>query len=196
MTLAARRRFPRHAGDLLTAGRVVLTPVFALLVWHAPRAVAAGWAAGLLFPLIAASDFLDGRVARRAGVPSAVGRVLDHGADITFIVVTLSTYAALDVIPWWVPAAVAISFATYVFDSWRHRAGTQVRLIPSRIGHLGGVCNWVLIGVLVYNTSVAIDLLPRVVLEACFAAVPLYSGAAIAERRLGWRTSKAVDIAS
>ena len=192
MSLAAERRrgFPRHAGDVLTVLRIVTTPVFVSLVVNARHSVVAGESAGALFPLIAATDFFDGRLARRAGGVSPRGRALDHGADIVFVLSALATYAALGIVPWWVPAAIVAAFASYAYDAWRATTGHRpADRVASRIGHLGGVLNWVLIGVLVYNTSAGIDWLSSQVLSVFYAIVPLYSGAAIAQR---WRTSESV----
>ena len=179
-SVAARPRgFPRHAGDVLTALRIAATPLFAALVCEAPLDRAAGWAAGVLFAAIAASDFVDGRLARRAGDAGALGRVLDHGADIFFILSALTSYAVMGLVPWWVPAAVALSFGAYALDSRR------ARLSASRIGHYGGVLNYALIGVLVYNESTGLRLLPPVVIAIAYGFVPVYSAAAIFER---WRS--------
>ncbi|MBI4518146.1 MAG: glycosyltransferase family 39 protein [Deltaproteobacteria bacterium] len=180
--MAARCRLWHHAGDALTSLRVVVTPLFAVLAWRAPGAAGARWGALLLFFIIAASDLLDGHLARRAGATSIRGRVLDHGADILFVLTALATYVARGVTPWWVPAAVAAAFGVYAGDFWL----SQTRNWPapagrSRIGHRGGVLNYALIGVLVCNDSVAAGLLPGEVLGVLHALVPIYSGAAIVE---------------
>jgi phosphatidylglycerophosphate synthase len=180
--MGVARTFPRHAGDVLTALRLAGTPLFVALVWRAPHHAGAGWLAAGVFYAIAASDFFDGRLARRAGETSAIGRVLDHGADILFILSALTSYVTLGVVPWWVPAAIAASFVTYVYDSARGNAAAAPQLRPSRIGHLGGWLNYVLVGVVVCNESTGLRVLPQPLLTVLYALVPLYSGAAIAER--------------
>jgi phosphatidylglycerophosphate synthase len=191
-----RTRFPRHAGDVLTALRIAATPIFVYLVWTAPRSIFAGWIAVVLFAGIAASDFFDGRMARRANAASQAGRLLDHGADIFFVLAALGTYVALNLVPWWVPGAIAASFGTYAYGSWRARAPAgPAHLIPSRIGHRGGILNYVLIGVLVCNDSAALRLLSPQVLFLLYVLVPLYSGAAIVQRWRGTRTP-AADVAA
>jgi len=172
--------FPRHAGDVLTLFRIGLTPVFvALVMWSGPRGAAGGWTAVGVFASVAASDFFDGRLARRAGNPGLGGRVLDHGADILFILSALLSYVALGLAPWWVPASVAVAFATYALGAWNDG---ERPLRPSRIGHTGGVLNYVLIGVLVCNDTAGLWLLPNELLTGLFLLVPLYSSAAIVER--------------
>ena len=171
-------RSPLHLANALTALRVVLTPVFAGLVatdaggWW-------GWVAVLVFAVVALTDVVDGRVARRAGTASGAGRVFDHVADIGFLLAALGAYVAIGVAPWWVPAAIAAAFMTYV---------ATTRLAPSlggprrgaRIGHLGGIANFVVVGILVCNHTAGLHWLGTGVMCAVFALVPAYSTLAVA----------------
>ncbi len=173
-------RLARHAANAVSALRVALTPAFLWCVWRAQRG-GSGWAAVGVFAVAAASDFADGRLARRWGAESAVGRALDHGADIAFILAALALYVWLGIAPWWVPASIAAAFAAYVADSLRRSAPRPV-LIGSRIGHLGGICNYVLVGILAVNDTLGLGWLPTSVLRVLFALVLLYSAASIASR--------------
>ena len=170
----------RHAANATTALRIALTPVF---LWSVVRAQhgGSGWPAAGWFALVAVSDFVDGRIARRLGAASRGGRVLDHAADIAFILAALGLYVRLSVVPWWVPGSIAVAFATYVIDSLR-RSGARPSLIGSRIGHVGGVCNYALIGVLVGNHTVGLAWLPPWAMQGLFALVPIYSGASVLMR--------------
>jgi phosphatidylglycerophosphate synthase len=172
-------RLGPYAANALTALRVGLTPVFVVLAARAQGHVVWGFLAVLVFASVAASDVWDGRVARRWGSASGRGRVFDHLADIGFILVALSTYAALGIAPWWVPAAIAGAFGFYVVNSWWRPRGVSPARLGSRIGHAGGVCNYVLIGVLVCNNSAGIGALSASVLQWLFALVPIYSGLAV-----------------
>jgi phosphatidylglycerophosphate synthase len=175
----------RHAANAITALRVALTPVFAWCVLRGPPG-GARWPAAVVFTLVAVSDFIDGRIARRFGAAGSVGQALDHAADIAFILTALGLYVALGAAPWWVPTSIAASFAAYVVDSLR-RSGTRRHLIGSRIGHLGGICNYVLIGVLVGNVTLGLQWLPAWLMDALFALVPLYSAASVVSRWGGAR---------
>jgi CDP-diacylglycerol--glycerol-3-phosphate 3-phosphatidyltransferase len=191
-----------NAANLLTATRVVLTPLFMLAVSCADRSLLLGVTAVLIFAVVAASDVLDGWAARRWRTDSSAGRVFDHFADVGFLVLSLTTYVWLGVAPWWVPAAVAGSFGFYVIDSRRishhpSAVSRQPPLVGSRIGHVGGVCNYVLVGVLVCNTSARIHLLSPAFLSLLFCLVPLYSGGAVVARLLSRRAAApAVGVAS
>ena len=175
-----RQHLRAHAANALTALRVVLTPVFACLVYVGDSTLV-GVLAAATFAVVAASDVWDGRVARRWDSASALGRAFDHFADIGFILVALATYASLGLAPWWVPASIAASFLFYVVDSWS-RSSAPGGLIGSRIGHAAGVLNYALIGVLVGNDTAGIHLLSDGVLRVLFWLVPVYSGIAVSAR--------------
>lgn len=178
-----------HAGDALTLGRLLLTLPFSWAFAAGVRGNAgAGVAAGALFALVAASDYFDGPLARRAGRASDRGRSWDNWADIAFLEGSLITAVAVGIAPWWVPASIGASFGYYVVDSWRRtREASRPRLVASRLGHLGGVCNYVLVGVLTYNEAAGIHLLAPAFLTVLFTLVPIYCGAAIAARAIGDR---------
>jgi phosphatidylglycerophosphate synthase len=178
----ALKRSPvrRQVANAVTTLRVFLLPA---MLWAVAQQDAT--LAGLVFLTVAASDYFDGRVARLYGVESRAGRIFDHVADIVFILSTLGLYVALGVVPWWVPASIALSFTVYVGDSVlhsRHRGAPE--LIGSRIGHAGGILNYTLIGILVFNETAALQWIPPAILRALFFLVPVYSGAAILTRFL------------
>jgi phosphatidylglycerophosphate synthase len=175
-----------HAGDVLTAWRVVATPLFAWSFAHAVERAQSGWLPALLFTSVSASDFFDGRLARRAGRASARGRAADSLADIVFLLTALIAAYTEALIPWWVPAAIAASFGFYFVDSWiLTRHAPQRTLIASRIGHWGGVANYVLVGVLTFNNACGLHLLGAQFLLALCGLVPIYSSAAILARLRG-----------
>lgn len=180
-----------QAANLLTGLRLALTPAFITLAWPAERAA---WDAALLFVVIAATDVWDGRLARRYGTVSRIGRTCDNVADISFILGALSMYALQSLVPWWVPAAVGGSFAFYVVDSWSLSASAPT-LIGSRVGHLAGICNYALVGTLAFNNTARIHLLSAAFLEKLFWLVPLYSAAAVLSRLAGRRPAASIGAA-
>jgi phosphatidylglycerophosphate synthase len=183
----------RQAANAVTALRIALTPVFLWCVLRA-RDGSSGWPAAAVFALVALSDFTDGRIARRFGAAGARGRMLDHAADITFILVALGLYVGLGAVPWWVPVSIAAAFAAYVIDSLR-RSGGRPALIGSRLGHLGGVGNYGLIGVLVGNDTVGLGWLPPWLMDGLFALVAIYSAASILTRVVPRRLAEQRPIA-
>ena len=98
----------------------------------------------LVWCLAAASDYVDGPLARRRGTSSLRGAVLDNVADIAFVMVGLTTAGALLLIPWLVPVSIALSAGLYAAASmWSHAPGALAR---SRVGHWAGVLNYACLG--------------------------------------------------
>lgn len=164
----------------ITALRVLLAiPLILIVGGQSPLPV---WYAAFLFAIIAASDVVDGRVARAAGTASNWGRGFDHGADIFFVLGTLTTYTWRGIAPWWVPASIAVAFAMYAIDAWRGAAPSPARRAAGRIGHIGGICNYAVIGVLIGNETIGLHLLPPAFIAIMLVAVPVYSLASVVAR--------------
>ena len=100
--------------------RLLLVPVFAVLLVRRQD----GWAFVVL-AVSAASDWLDGVVARRWNQVSRLGQILDPAADRLFILVTIVTLAWRGVVPWWLVGALIL----------RDVLLGIVQLIVARAGH-------------------------------------------------------------
>ena len=85
--------------NMLTMGRIALIPpVMLLMLENTPRS--AFWAA-ILFSAAAITDYLDGFLARRMGLVSLLGKLLDPLADKLIVMATLVIAAQLGHIPGW-----------------------------------------------------------------------------------------------
>lgn len=93
----------------------------------------------------AASDFIDGRVARRLGAATSSGRWLDGIADVTFVLAAIFSSAAAGAIPCYIPILIAISFSQYAIDSILISRPAAAAPIKSRLGHWGGIINYALV---------------------------------------------------
>lgn len=82
--------------NLLSLLRLLLIPVF---VWMLVVGEL-GWA-GLVLVVAGLSDYADGKIARRYGLVTRLGQMLDPVADRLYTTATLVGLAAVDVIPWW-----------------------------------------------------------------------------------------------
>jgi phosphatidylglycerophosphate synthase len=127
----------------------------------------------------AASDFLDGRIARWTHSTGSFGRWLDSVADIVFILTALSCEAYARVIPVYLPALIAASFAQYAIDSVLIR-GSAVP-VKSRLGHWAGIFNYVIVIVLALAPP---PRLPGVLLRKAAPIIGFYYLAAVCERAL------------
>jgi cardiolipin synthase (CMP-forming) len=87
--------------NALSLLRLLLVPVFFWLILAGHN----GWALTVL-TVSGASDYLDGKLARRWAQVSRIGQLLDPAADRLYIVSTLLGLALRDVIPWWVVIAL------------------------------------------------------------------------------------------
>jgi len=178
-------RRPLNLAHLLTSVRLVLTPVFLLVIeagQHQPTLLKA-LAVVVLFLMICASDYYDGPVARALGVDSDLGKVLDNLADITFLLVTLTYLVLVNVVPWWIPAAIALAFSQYTVDSWL-LAGrrTDLILVSNPIGHWAGILNYIGTGVVALHAGLQQQLLPTLVFYGLMSSWLAYLLLAMAMR--------------
>jgi CDP-diacylglycerol--glycerol-3-phosphate 3-phosphatidyltransferase len=178
-------RRPLNLAHLLTSVRLVLTPVFLLVIeagQHQPTFLK-GLAVVVLFLLICASDYYDGPVARALGVDSDLGKVLDNLADITFLLVTLTYLVLANVVPWWIPATIALAFSQYTVDSWL-LAGrrTDLILVSNPIGHWAGILNYIGTGVVALHAGLQQQLLPTLVFYGLMSSWLAYLLLAMAMR--------------
>ena len=92
--------------DQLTVARVAAVPfVVVLYAWSFHGH--AYWATSL-FAAAMATDWLDGRVARRHGRTSALGSLLDPVADKVLVLATLAMLVGARVVPAWMVAAIVV----------------------------------------------------------------------------------------
>ena len=90
--------------DYLTVARAASVPfVVALFVWNFPDHYY--WATAL-FAVAMATDWFDGRIARRRGRTSPLGSLLDPIADKILVLAVLITLIGEDVLPAWMVAAI------------------------------------------------------------------------------------------
>lgn len=141
----ARRRWLPWSLSVL---RIALGPLFVLAMETSatlPLAIAL---------LAAASDFVDGRLARRLGVTSRAGAVLDVVGDGVFVVTALAALAAVRIVSWLLPLAVVVALSALALSALRAArggggaagagatAGTVRRGPADRAGHAAGIVNY------------------------------------------------------
>jgi cardiolipin synthase (CMP-forming) len=92
--------------NALSAARLAGVPVFLWLVLGL-RSQAGDWWAVAVLILAAASDWLDGKIARALNQQSRLGQVLDPAADRLYIAATVIALAIRSIIPWWLVGLLA-----------------------------------------------------------------------------------------
>lgn len=153
---------------LLTALRLLLAlPVAAGMA--RPELLGPPLLLGLLL-LAIASDWLDGKAARRFGTASPAGQLFDHATDFLFVTSGLAGAALAGALPWPLPPMIVVAFAQYVLDSRFLYRQKQLRM--SFLGRWNGIFYFV-----------PLVLLAAARLEALEGAARALAGAAVA---LAW----------
>src|SRR5262245_23841999 len=127
---------------------------------------------GFAYLFLALSDFIDGRLARRARAATAFWARADVVADIFFNVCSLGAAAWLRLVGPWVPAGVALLGARFCLRTMRDGGGSV--LPEDRLGKLAGVAYYALVGWIVAELSIG-GVLGRPALARGGDAVFLYT---------------------
>jgi CDP-diacylglycerol---glycerol-3-phosphate 3-phosphatidyltransferase len=98
-----------NVANALTAFRLLLVPVFAVLLVH-DSGESTGWrvAAFVAFAVASVTDRFDGELARRRGLVTDVGTIADPIADKALTGAALVGLSLLGELPWWVTAVVLV----------------------------------------------------------------------------------------
>jgi len=172
----------------------VLRLFSALPFWFAMSepGVPAALLSALLLAFAIASDLADGKIARARGTVSGLGRALDHGADVLFVLAGLPAAAARGAIPLLLPILVALAFAQYAVDSLLAHGERQLRM--SRLGRVNGILYFApLVGDVLVRLGLAFLALPLAALGWALVATTL---ASMLDRALALRRGRASDAAS
>ncbi|MEO8423359.1 MAG: CDP-alcohol phosphatidyltransferase family protein [Actinomycetota bacterium] len=116
--------------NLLSFLRILMIPVFVALIVHRPTTTA-----GLiLFAVVAATDWVDGWVARRTGQVSELGKLLDPTADRLAIAAGLIALVVRDVFPLWAALLILVRDAAILIAGASVLASKRIRLEVRFIG--------------------------------------------------------------
>jgi len=125
--LTSRPRLTTPA-NLLGIARILLTPVvIGLLLLPFPGA---GLVAAVLFALAAATDFVDGWVARARGEVSPLGVFMDLTADKVLVAGVMVAMVEVGLLPTWIAAAILIR--EFVVQGVRQLAASADVVIAAR----------------------------------------------------------------
>lgn len=95
--------------NLLSLGRIALVPVLGALIYSSTPT--ARGVAGALFVVACITDFLDGWLARRHGITTALGQFLDPLADkllVSSSLIMMLGYGPLPRVPAWMVAVIVV----------------------------------------------------------------------------------------
>lgn len=86
--------------NVLTVARIILTAVFLFLIFQA--GVLSKACALVVFVLAAATDYFDGRIARKHGLITPFGQLMDPIADKILVFGAFLSFVQLGVVPAWI----------------------------------------------------------------------------------------------
>ena len=138
---------------LLTAGRILLIPLFIYFLYFVPNKLYAFW----LFFFICWSDFFDGYLARKLKQITTLGKFLDPLADKLLMVSAFIVLADLNyILAIWVIVIVAREMAMTGFRILA--AAKNIVLAASQLGKLKTVLQMLSVGFLILNWPFALEL--------------------------------------
>ena len=120
----------RLAANLVTLGRIVVSPLLFVLVLAAADTQGTSWAAVAVGWVLGASDYYDGKLARASDSVSRWGAFLDPLADKVMILGTAWCFVAVDRL-FWVPVLI-ITVRELLVSAARTRWARDGLSLPAR----------------------------------------------------------------
>jgi len=111
--------------NALTAGRVLVTPVLVVLILRGGHR----WLALGVWAILAATDCVDGLVARRQGATRS-GAFLDPLADKVLVLGAMTALVAKGLLPW--PPVAIIAVRELAVSAYRSHVGRRGVSVPAR----------------------------------------------------------------
>ena len=138
--------------NLLSLSRVGLAIIMAWNVYHSNWyiSVAILWTA--IF-----TDLLDGYLARKKNLTSAIGGLIDHGSDAFFVTFTIAALTRHEWAPVMLVCIIPAAFIQYMLDS-KALAGQPLK--ASSLGKYNGISYFVFAGFPVMQLALGITLIP------------------------------------
>ena len=96
-----------NVANILTVTRLALVPVFLLTLFAAPESTDWRLIATLVFAVASVTDHIDGMLARKFGLVTDFGKVIDPIADKALTGSALIGLSILGELPWWVTITIA-----------------------------------------------------------------------------------------
>ncbi len=144
--------------NALTLLRLLAVPALVAAIAQGRPALASA-----VFFLAVATDFADGWVARRYGEQSALGGLVDHGVDATFVTAGTAALAWQCLLPAALPPLIALAFLQYAVDS-RLLGGQALRGSP--LGRWNGIAYYVIVAVPIVRDALTLGWPPAWLVSA------------------------------
>lgn len=106
---AAPQASPWNVPNALTVLRILMVPLFGwLLLAHGGEDAAWRWWATLVFVVAIATDWVDGFLARRDGLITDFGKLMDPIADKALTGTALVGLSLVGALPWWITVVILV----------------------------------------------------------------------------------------
>jgi CDP-diacylglycerol--glycerol-3-phosphate 3-phosphatidyltransferase len=144
----------RHLPNLITAARLILTSLLAvLLMFVEEEKKGLAVLCCLLFTIAAVTDLLDGYVARRYGAVSTLGKLLDPLADKLLVTTALIMLIPLNRLPAWI-ALLILSRELLVTGLRGIASSAGIVVAASELGKIKSITQYVGLGILIFPLGV------------------------------------------
>jgi CDP-diacylglycerol--glycerol-3-phosphate 3-phosphatidyltransferase len=146
VTETAPRHDPFGFGwpNVISVIRIALIPAIVYLIVRDTEA--SRWAAATIFVVGAASDFLDGYLARRHAMTTATGAWLDPLSDKLLVAVPAIVLSLRGDFPWWATAVIVARELAITWFRWRLDQRGGVSMPASRVAKLKTVSQLFAVG--------------------------------------------------
>lgn len=142
----------RHLPNLITAARLGLTAILAVLLMLEQSKPLAVFCC-VLFTIAAVTDLVDGYVARRYGVVSTLGKLLDPLADKLLVTTALILLIPLQRLPAWI-ALLILSRELLVTGLRGIASSVGIVVAASSLGKMKSIMQYVGLGILIFPLDV------------------------------------------
>jgi CDP-diacylglycerol--glycerol-3-phosphate 3-phosphatidyltransferase len=159
--------------NVISVVRILLIPVVVFLIVRDTEA--SRWLAAAVFTLGAASDFLDGYLARRHQMKTPTGAWLDPLSDKLFVAVPAIVLSIRGEFPWWATAVIVAREIAVTWLRWRLDQGGGVSMPASRVAKLKTASQLAAIGLSIAPLGEGWEGLVLIV-TAVAVALTVYSG--------------------
>jgi len=99
---------PWNLPNAITVARILLVPLFIWQALNLPLSTPMGWWAVGVFTLAMATDGVDGAIARRRGLITNLGKILDPIADKALTGAGFILLAYYAIVPWWAVVLILV----------------------------------------------------------------------------------------
>ena len=120
----------RTPANLVTVGRIAVSPLLFWLILSAPEGSGASWWGFAVGMILGASDAWDGRLARRSGRQTRTGAFLDPLADKVMVLGAMFCFASLGRFDW--TPVVLITLREVVISVYRVGIVRRGLVLPAR----------------------------------------------------------------